>query len=549
MAQRILGVDLGAYTVKMVELETGFRQSKVRLLREQPLVEALPDEDPEGLPRRLRTLRQMADQLHDQPDVVALALGDELTVRIIEVPFQDARKIDQVIGFELESQILGELDGLVVDQVLAEAVGDGARVLAVGAEREKLQQVIAALAERQLEPRYVGAGILSYAALLQHALPSIVAAPVEEGEQPAHPARSIDVVVDLGHRSTRVAFVEQGRTLFARTISRGGADVTAALADTYRLEPAAAERAKHGQAQLLPDDLDQIIDPARRKLDSVLRDALRPLLRDLRQTFSAARSQGEPAPQRLVLVGGGARLNGLAAHLSRELAVPLAELAVSTELLPPEVAAEVTDLPSVALGMAFGVGLSTGTQVNLRKGALVFHNDYSYLRGKATSLALGAIVVLACLGLNAYASLHAMHKESDVLQSRLRVETAELFGTSKTDGKAVIEELRRGPQNGSPPVPSMTAFDVLDEITARLPPKDRLTLDVLELDIKPKKTFMKATAGSAKEIDLLVEALKQIDCFTDIQKGKVATIPGPATDGGSPAELKQFTLTIETTCP
>ncbi|MEO6952196.1 MAG: cell division protein FtsA, partial [Polyangia bacterium] len=336
---------------------------------------------------------------------------------------------------------------------------------------------------------------------------------------------------------------------FARTLSRGSADVTLTLADTYRLEPAAAERAKHTQAQLLPEDLDQIIDPARRKLDSVLRDALRPLLRDLRQTFSAARSQGEPQPQRLVLVGGGAKLNGFPDYLSRELGLPLAELAVSTELLSPEVAAEVAELPSVALGMAFGVGLSTGSQVNLRKGTLVFHNDYSYLRGKASSLAVGAVVLLACLGLNAYASLHAMHKESDVLQARLRVETAELFGTSKTDGKAVTEELRRGPQNGSPPVPSMTAFDVLDEITARLPPKDQLTLDILELDIKPKKTFIKAMAGSAKEIEALVEALNQIDCFTDIQKGQIASIPGPATDGGTPVELKQFTLTIETTCP
>ncbi|MEO6953058.1 MAG: hypothetical protein ABI321_14755, partial [Polyangia bacterium] len=209
MAQRILGVDLGAYTVKIVELETGFRQSKVRLLREQGLVDALPDEDPEGLPRRLRTLRHMVDQLEEQPDVVALALGDELTVRIIDVPFQDARKIDQVIGFELEPQILGDLDGLVVDQVLAEVVGDGARVLAVGAEREGLQKVIEALAEQRLEPRYVGAAILSYAALLQHALPQLVAAPIEEGAEPALPSRSIDVVVDVGHRSTRVAFVEQ----------------------------------------------------------------------------------------------------------------------------------------------------------------------------------------------------------------------------------------------------------------------------------------------------------------------------------------------------
>jgi hypothetical protein len=46
-----------------------------------------------------------------------------------------------------------------------------------------------------------------------------------------------------------------------------------------------------------------------------------------------------------------------------------------------------------------------------------------------------------------------------------------------------------------------------------------------------------------------VEALKKIDCFGDIQKGKVATISGPGESAKDKVELKQFTLTIETTCP
>jgi len=251
-----------------------------------------------------------------------------------------------------------------------------------------------------------------------------------------------------------------------------------------------------------------------------------------------------------VLVGGAARLMGLSRWLSEELGLPLARLALPELLVPPELGRP-EELPAVALGLTFGVGLSSGTQVNLRKGPLAYRNDYAYLRGKATYLGGAVLALVACLGLNAYASLHAMHKESDILQARLRHETQDLFGSPKTDGKAVTEELRRGPQNGVPPLPSLTAYDVLDEITKHLPPKDELSLDVLELDIKPKKTFIKATAGSAKEIDALVEALKQIDCFGDIQKGKVATVtaPGPAPDGGAKAELKQFTLTIETTCP
>ena len=86
-------------------------------------------------------------------------------------------------------------------------------------------------------------------------------------------------------------------------------------------------------------------------------------------------------------------------------------------------------------------------------------------------------------------------------------------------------------------------------------------LDILELDIKSRKIFLKATAESAAQIDALSEALSKVECFDDVQKGKVSSVPAPPgsapppppagadTDKPpAPAELKQFSLTIETKC-
>jgi hypothetical protein len=238
--------------------------------------------------------------------------------------------------------------------------------------------------------------------------------------------------------------------------------------------------------------------------------------------------------------------------LEQELMMPVARLALPVELLPEEPGGEVEGpgLPGVALGMTIGAAQGGDTQVNLRKGELSFRNDYAFLRGKARSLWVAVLAVLAFTAVNAVASLRALRKESDVLEARLKRETVELFGAAKLDGKAVSEELRRGPQSGMPPVPALTAYDVLDEISRHLSARDQVRLDILELDIKPKKTFIKATAASAKEIDTLVESLKSIDCFGEIQKGKTASVSAPASgDGKEKVELKQFTLTIETTCP
>jgi hypothetical protein len=163
---------------------------------------------------------------------------------------------------------------------------------------------------------------------------------------------------------------------------------------------------------------------------------------------------------------------------------------------------------------------------------------------------VAAFLVLLFVALNSFAALRALRKESDVLQAKLKRETMDLFGSPKLDGKAVSEELRRGPQSGMPPVPATTAYDLLDEISRHMPARDAVKLDITELDIKPKKTFIKATAASAKEIDTIVEALKQVECFGEIQKGKTASVTEPGgADGKEKVELKQFTLTIETTCP
>src|SRR5262245_41997923 len=61
MAQRILGVDIGAYAVRLVELDVGFRQSRVHLLCEAPLLP--PVEGETAFERGTRTLRAMLDDL------------------------------------------------------------------------------------------------------------------------------------------------------------------------------------------------------------------------------------------------------------------------------------------------------------------------------------------------------------------------------------------------------------------------------------------------------------------------------------------------------
>ena len=548
MAHKILGIDLGAYSVKIAELEAGFRQAQLVGLYEKRLVE--PREGESVIEQQARTARELIEEENLEPEMVASTMAGEAIIRLLTLPFAERKKIEQVLGFELESHILGELDGLVTDFVISSQKPDETRIIAVAAPHDEVKARIDALARFGCEPRVIGAAALSYAALRGHGFP------VESGAP--------QVIVDIGHRHTLVCIVDGETLLFARAIPRGGEDVTLAIEEAFKMAPEDAERAKHEQAFLLGTG-EAAASPAHRKVDQAVRDGVRALVRELRQTLAAYRAGGGAQPHKLLLTGGGARLRGLPEHLEVELGLPAARLELRSD--DPFIASGVrlgvgdeglsTTLPSHALGLALAAAAPV-PQVNLRKGDLAYRSDYSYLRGKAAYLAVAVLAVLLFAGVNAVAALRASRKEADALEFQLKKATIELFGEPRMDPKAVSEELKGGPKGGAPPIPTTTAYDVLDEISRHVPTTDKLKLDILELDIKPKKTYLKATAESAQQIDDLVDALGKIDCFEKIEKGKISSvtvrpsgagIPGDDGSSAKPTEMKEFTLTINTTCP
>jgi general secretion pathway protein L len=542
MAHKILGIDLGAWSVKVAELEAGFRVTKLIGLYEKPL---LPREEGEtDLARAARTLGELIAEHKLEPEMCATTLGGEATIRLIRLPLADPKKIDQVLGYELESQILGDLEGLVWDSVIAGQSAPGQTdVIAVAAPREEVRALVDALAAVNAEPRVVGAAALSYAALRGRAFVADDAAP--------------QLVLDFGHRHTHACVVAGGRVAFARHIPRGGEDVTRALGEAFKMSELDAEGAKHRQAFVLAPG--QVAEtPSHRRVDECVREALRPLIRELRQTLAAYRAGGGAAPERVLMTGGAARLRGLREYLEVELGLPLAPLALDAAdpFVAPTLqghASLVDELPAQALGMALAAAAPV-PQVNLRKGDLAYRSDYSYLRGKAGYLAAAILAVLMFAAVNAAASLRGLRKEADALEARLKRDTAELFGQPRTDARQVSEELRKGPHaEGAPQIPQLSAYDVLDEISRHVPPADKVKLDITELDIKPKKVFLRGTAESAAQVDDLAASLEKIECFEKVEKGKISSVTArPSGDNpkdDKAQELKQFTLNINTTCP
>jgi general secretion pathway protein L len=522
VAQKVIGVDLGEFSVKVAVLETSFRQSTLVDFIERPI----PHGDEPYLQRATATLSELlvAANLRDVVTYAAIP-GDQVSIRVLELPFSDPRKLDSVIGYELESQIPHDIDDVVIDHQVV-ATGETNKVLCAAVRRDVIRELLKALAAAGAPPRALYVAPLCYGAVAARALPG------EPGPL---------AIVDIGHLRTNVCIVKGGKLTFGRTLSRGGRHLTLALAAAYQMKVEDAERGKLQVGAVgssaSPLDLKYAL------IDSTLRDALAPLIRDLRQTFSFYRAQFGEAVQLVCLCGGSARLRGLAEFIADEVnvtAVPLEFHSGDLSRLDDPEASR----PAVPLALAIAAAGAGGRrELDLRRGEFGYKVDYSFLRAKSFHLAACFLALLAFAGVDAYAALHQLRREEGMLEVKMRQASTELFGKEVSDPRNVSQQIRLTVKGGMGdlPLPEETAYDLLDDISRKLPTGEGKKLDVLELDIKPKKTFMKGTIASAAAVDEIVTALKTIRCFEEIQKGPIQNVVGQ--------DVKQFTLTITGKCP
>src|SRR5512140_920169 len=114
MAQRILGLDLGAHAVKAVLVESTFRGFVVAGTARAPIAASEGDASPARWTAAVKALLAESGLSFDSA-VVALpgAGASSLTVTL---PFAAPRRIEQTVGFEVEGQIPFDLADVAWDR-------------------------------------------------------------------------------------------------------------------------------------------------------------------------------------------------------------------------------------------------------------------------------------------------------------------------------------------------------------------------------------------------------------------------------------------------
>ncbi|GAB4509215.1 MAG: hypothetical protein Tsb0020_25640 [Haliangiales bacterium] len=573
MATRILGIDLGTYSVKVLVAQPGFRQSTPIGFFERrlpPPSEADGDTGGTGhVARAITAISELAREhgLGGGDTVFAGVDSGELFIHVLDFGFKSLRRpdLEKAVGAELEGILPIDLEDMVYGfEGLPESsaadtmrVGDvsdeeptavrgtvgtsrpgrvaapteGMRVLACAMETARARYLIDALDERGLEPR----GLIAVPAAYARIAEAVEACDAASAHPPGGHA-----IVDIGHERTSVCVVQAGRAVFARSMARGGRHVSAAIASAWQMPFADAESAKHTLGFVA-----SVAQPAQnqdqQRMHRAIEAEVGALGWDLKRSLQSCVAKTGVSVTRVTLIGGGSRLVGLAGALSERLRLPVQRLTephARALIGDPLVAGQVPiDIASTAAGLMLESG-SGRLHFDLRQGELAYRADLSFLRERVGAIATALVVVIAFATFNGFAALYQLRAAEAALKTRLALETTALFGEQLDSAQTMA---RIGGSDGAKesPLPDMSAYDIMLEISDKLPGRDQVTLDIQNLDIRATKVTFQATTKSSPEIDTIEEALGGIECFKDISRGSTSTGVG---------DVRQFSFSITTNC-
>ena len=202
MPRRTVGLEIAAEAIRLVRLVGGWRHSYVDAWQ----VRTLPPVDQAGYRSAVvQELRGLAEAGWLKADQVVVSVpGDQVTSRIISVPFQERSKISQVLAYEVESLLPFDLDEVVVSAAAIETRPTGSRVLAVILPKERLASVLELLSDAGIDPTTVEVGATGLARLARVAVP---------------PTDDSVAMLELGQTHSTIALSRGGRLASFRTIS------------------------------------------------------------------------------------------------------------------------------------------------------------------------------------------------------------------------------------------------------------------------------------------------------------------------------------------
>ncbi len=335
----LVGLDIGADTIKLVELGFGYHGFYLKMLEAASLsAGAILDGDRLNTELIADSIRKLFQEHNIKNKKVAVGVsGSSVAVKLIQLPKVPKDELDEIIPWEAEQYLPFDPGKSFIDyQILPTSPEEKTMNLLLAAcSREKVNELLQIVQKAGLYPAVVDLALLALEN--QYEINYHL-----ENHKPM-------ALIDIGAGQTSINFLINGSTALAGALPLGGNTYTSAISERLGLSLERAEMAKRGRS----------IGKANPKaLRQILINVSLELIHKIKQYIKSFSATHQTEVSRILLSGGGGLLRGFDHLLSEGLGLPVErtnpfkEIAVDNKKFTLEQISYMTPLAAVGVGLA-----------------------------------------------------------------------------------------------------------------------------------------------------------------------------------------------------
>lgn len=405
-----IGIDIGASTIKVVELE-------ISPLGEPILKKANLVAKADGLKKAISGVHLKGAK------VIGIVDCPMSSVRYITVPIMPGRELAEAIKWEAKDKIPVSLDKVNMDYEVKEEVEEAGvkklKVRVAATPTETVNNVLYLLSEVGIEPISLIQPSIAFEHLSKHLI-------LKRDESVA--------IIDVGCEFATIGIMKNNVIKFHRRIPVGGSAVTKAMtgafiSDQGRVEISEADAEKIKQEHGIPKEEVILGDKklSAMQLRSLIRPAAERLLNEIGRSFEYYREEtGRDRVGSVILLGGGSSLKGLDEFLQDSLGI---SVSVGDPLQGINVAKGANkDTKAVAhrFGIALGAALSEGKGINLLPKELKEKTKRTFERAGIEAVVAAVVVSLILTFIGMRVQIASYNKKTAAGNFELKVKIPQL---------------------------------------------------------------------------------------------------------------------------
>ena len=537
---RSIGLDIGEYSVKLVELFQNKKLISIHQIQEKQLSQNVSVEDKElEVIEFVRNFLASGD--YAQARWVLCVRQDQVTTRIKTFPFSDRLKIQKSLHFEMEEDIPFDTDSCVFDAKVIRTLGASSDVLATAAPKSQVEKIISLGANFGIEIHAVTVEGLAFANLVEDwEVPppeKFEALNLNENDKPR---ASIQIILNIGHKKTLFTAYEENRLIFTRSLFWGANQLIQEIIVRQEISYIEAVRILQTQASLILNKEGASFEQA--QFSNLLAKGLKDLVRDIQMTMIELQSEFNAEITAMHITGGASLLPNLGGFLTQHLEVACNSInllqnytgtmsGVSTSLKSYEIESRFTTAVAVAIE-SFKKPRNPAT--NLLKGDFAKQNDrlkvFWQNWGNVAQAGIAALVVLfiwTTIRGNLSVVLNEKGEEAMISQAK---KVAKLQKPTEANLKRYIKENKKkfNDLKSVAQVAQMnSALEILKKVSESAPQKDQAKIDILTFHVKDDVVQILGYSGSPVETAALSKSLKSIaiDGVVNSQPAGLSLVP------------------------